>query len=604
MTDTEIKPTPESPDGAVEKPTIPEKPEVQIETPEQLDTLRAEAKQGIADLARTDTEATLGRIERVTSSIGKGSEEGKTMAVRQASEIKAVEQTTLIKIEASKIGQSLSAIPTGEDFERVGTGAPVFDGSAEEQAASQNLLIRLETGQVGGKPATIETEAVSTEVEINFNPGAHAEQLREKVKGLLGRPEIDNFFSQLHQDDLKDLVGVLSRESMNPKLGRLADLLRSSVKSKDQFAQNAEKHTKEQIRQLFVQFKTDFDKVLDQVFSRAEILGMAELDIDAAMKRSNGLILSQRRILGPGPIQDFVDSLAYRALAEVRKEIEAQKKAQQSAEILEAVEAVEKREEPQEWLDQKREAAYAEFGKILSELEESGGVEGVQKWYADFFNPALTEAGLEPLKPEDVQSLRYLDVISESSSRIAGKEIRRPVLIFTNIGEYQRFSSRLQGEHGMSSRGMYLPRDIFAEGDLLRETGLLIATGNKEFIDHEVRHSIDPNLEARKGYDGILDEAFAYYQQDIVEGRSEAYRHLAKPEDGPWRRFAGSIGGEIYGETYSKGAEKKLSSDELAKLSQDVVAAIRSISEKSGHVETQRILAQTKSIEELLRLAK
>jgi hypothetical protein len=465
-------------------------------------------------------------------------------------------------------------------------------------------LTLLETGRVGGKPVSIEVEAPK-EAEIGFDPEAHAEQLREKVKTLLDRPEIDGFFSQLHPDDLKDLVGVLSRESMNPHLGRLADLLRSSIKSKEKFAQGGERHTKEQMRQLFVQFKTDFDKVLDQVFTRTEILGMTEFDINAAMKRSNELIRAQHRKLGPGPIQNFIDSLAYRALAEVRREIEKQKKAQQTTEMPSPqVEVTEKREEAQEWLDQKREAAYVELKKNFTDLEQSGGTEAVQKWFTDFFNPALIEAGIEPLKPEDVQSLRYLEVISESATRIAGKEIARPVLIFTNIGEYQRFSTRLQGKQGMASRGMNLPRDMFAEGDLLRETGLLIATGNKAFIGHEIRHSIDPNLELRKGYDSILDEAFAYYQQDIVEACLKGYAHLTKPEDGPWRTLAGSIGGEIYGETYAKNAEKKLTSEELKKLTQDVVTAIRSISEKRGHLETQRLLVQTKSIDELLKAAR
>jgi hypothetical protein len=91
MIDGEIKPISETPEGVVKKPSTPEEPEVQIEAPEALEALRTEAEQGIADLARTDIQATRDRVEQTTSLLGLGSEEGKIMTERQTREIREVE---------------------------------------------------------------------------------------------------------------------------------------------------------------------------------------------------------------------------------------------------------------------------------------------------------------------------------------------------------------------------------------------------------------------------------------------------------------------------------------------------------------------------------
>ena len=121
---------------------------------------------------------------------------------------------------------------------------------------------------------------------------------------------------------------------------------------------------------------------------------------------------------------------------------------------------------------------------------------------------------------------------------------------------------------------------------------------NKDFIIHEIYHSIDPSIKERKGYDRILEEMFAYYQQTIVQADLKQYSHLADPKEGPWGTLSRVID-ETYLERYLSESDKKLSKEEFSKLMKDIVSTIRSIAESKGHIEAQRAIAKSKTIEEL-----
>ena len=257
--------------------------------------------------------------------------------------------------------------------------------------------------------------------------------------------------------------------------------------------------------------------------------------------------------------------------------------------------------EPQEWLDMKRENSYDQVNRMLADIQEGQTTYGIQNWLRRLVNPAMVEANLQEIESSEIESLQYVNFTSEAASKVAGKEINRPILMFSDISEYQNFSIKLRGEPGVASRGMNIPRSLFPSGQL-HETGLIISTDNKEFINHEIFHSIDPNSEERRGYDRILTEMFAYYQQIIVEADLKHYGHLSKPEDGPWGTLSREID-ETYLDKYLEDTNEKLSDEELKQLMKDIVAAIRSICEKEGHIKAQRAIVKSKTIEELFRLS-
>mgnify|MGYP001593456388 FL=1 len=249
---------------------------------------------------------------------------------------------------------------------------------------------------------------------------------------------------------------------------------------------------------------------------------------------------------------------------------------------------------PQKWLDEQRENAF----RIWEEAFEQMSPGNIKQWVRDAFNPVLQENGRDIVGPDDLKSLQYIKAKSITASNISGKEIARPVLFFSDIGEYQKFSVKIQGQGGMASRGMAIPGESFAD-ERLRETSLIISVGDKELISHEILHTIDPNLHKRHGYDRLLAEAFAYYQTEIINRDLQGFQHLENPEDGPWNFLARTIGGKEYWEKYVQEEEEKISEEEFRQKAEGVCGSIRKIQARLGHLETQRAIVQMENLEQL-----
>jgi hypothetical protein len=247
-------------------------------------------------------------------------------------------------------------------------------------------------------------------------------------------------------------------------------------------------------------------------------------------------------------------------------------------------------------IDEQKEQAFGQVIETFSKIQKDGGDGAIQETFAQMFSPALESAGRGELKPEDLKSLSFLEIHSKSASEVLGREIVRPAFIFRNIPELQNFSAKLQGEKGMSSRGFVIPGSIYPENHPFHKTGLLVATASNDFLSHEVRHTVDCNLENRTGADELLAELFAYYQKTIVETDLKGYRHLKKPEDGPWAK----LGREATVDYEGRESEIRLSRKEYEELGQKAAGAARRIAEEHGHIEAQRAIIRSKTIEELV----
>ena len=242
----------------------------------------------------------------------------------------------------------------------------------------------------------------------------------------------------------------------------------------------------------------------------------------------------------------------------------------------------EKESEP--WLDKKREKAYKGLIDNLDIIQKTGGDQSIQETFSHMFG----------LELGDVKSLKYIKVQSSSASEVADTEITRPVFIFLDISEYQNFSKKLQGESGMSSSGMIISSE--------KGVPIIIATPNKSFISHEVRHTVDPNVNKREKENQILDELFAYYQEIIVEAELKQYSHLKNPQDGPWNKLINAVGLDIYHEKIE--GEVDLSVEDYKEKTRDVVESLRLFAEKYGHIVAQRAILKSKTIEEFMDLLK
>ncbi len=253
------------------------------------------------------------------------------------------------------------------------------------------------------------------------------------------------------------------------------------------------------------------------------------------------------------------------------------------------------KQEGEPWLDLEKEKAYEDLLSGIDSIEMAGGKKAIQEAFIKVFNAY-------DLKTEEIGSLEYVKVESVSASEVAGKKIIRPIFIFFDISEFQELSKKIRGDAGMSSRGMVIAGSNFPEDSLLHKTGLIIATSGINFISHEIRHTIDPNLEKRVGEDIILNELFGYYQKTIIEADLKKYAHIKNPEDGPWNTLTQEVGQDIY---YNKAKKNtKLSFEQYKDKAKEAVNALRLVVQKRGHIEAQRAILQSKTLEELMELSK
>jgi hypothetical protein len=504
--------------------------------------------------------------------------------------------------EVLRNGESLTSFPKLGDIEVLSFG----ENAPQEQKDAQEMLIRLETSQAAGKATVFEAETKQEVVSENFDSVQHARQMVERVNTLVDDPTVQSFLSGLHIDDKRAFQDVINRLRDNSKYGSLAKLIMGVTTDKNWSARalGSEVHDGASLRNEYMKFSNEMLVKIDQSFTPNEVLGFDEqdIDLDKAYKRAAEISGSGLAVFGNRPDANFYSFLVGRSLDRLR--IEAEKKKVAEAPILDnkkLEETPEQVEKPQEWLDQEREQAFGDLSALFNKIRKESGPEGIRQWLADLWNPALAASGQELLSQEDLKSLDCFDVHAVASSEVAGRKIIRPVLVFKDHKELQNLASRLTGQPKSETLGFVVPKTLFEEGSLLGKTGLLITDPYERVLGHEIRHTIDPLLGSRKGYDRIVDEVFAFYHDNLIEPKDE--QASMKKEDKSWLNFAKSIGHETYFQAYSGEAEEQLTMDDFVELSDLVIRAVKVISEQRGHLETQRTLAQVKTLMELFSLA-
>lgn len=443
-------------------------------------------------------------------------------------------------------------------------------------------------------------ELEESRMENKFNIESHAQLLYDKVIAILNYPGINIILSKFNSEDYYQLLSNLSSQVNHPSKGELASfLLFVSNNKKDEFKNN-EQHSTSQIKELSTDFIEEIDKLVRENFNALEVLGIKELSFDLGSERGIELTSYINRQFGSGPIQNFVRFIIKQSLEDVKKEIGKKKKNEEEAKPGEVLN-LSNEASPQEWLDSEREKHFEDLMDIFEKIQEERGDTGIREWFRNVFNPALKYEGMKEIDLDDIKSLNIAFINSESASQIAKQTITRPVLLFSDIGEYQNF---IKNFTSTASRGCNFPGSLFQENGPLCKTGLLISTNSKEYISHEIKHSIDPNLEKREGIDRVLEELFAHYHSSVVEVDLETFSHLKNPTDGPWNSLLKTLTDELYINNYIEDYGEESIKNNIVEQINDLIFKIRNFSNNNGHIETQRVIAESKTIKELLSVIK
>ena len=217
----------------------------------------------------------------------------------------------------------------------------------------------------------------------------------------------------------------------------------------------------------------------------------------------------------------------------------------------------------------------------------------MKEWFRDTFNPMLEEAGIPPLSLDELRSLQFVEVTSASSSEIADQEIIRPALLFTDVAEFQKLAVKFQGAGAEKVRGIMAPPQIFKEGR--RPQKQVSSLVRRIEITSGMRCAIRliRILGKREGVHRVLDEAFAYYHDEIA---------LRDGRDADYQEYGQSLDNDVYYQEYTKDVEGAVSRENFKKMIDEVVTILRLLTERFGKIEVQRMIVKAGTIEELKQL--
>ncbi len=603
-----------------------------LEDHQGIENVVKEAVAVIEHVSQGEQKAAAARIESVTENVGIGQAEGEALMRKQQEETAALAAITLSEVDIlAKKGarENTDMVFRPESLsirqilqEPAHRGAETVGGTAEEQIKAFRFKEELNIQK--GKPIVLEEVASAQEgSEQKYDHRELQKEIFSRLRTIVER-ERERFLSQFTVADTQTLKVLFNKlQSGDPERRTLAKYLLNGLANLP--AEKENPRSESDAQKLFDSSKENF---FSSIVSELGTEGMFGTNDSSQFLERMSRINAAAMNRGDYELGALYEKAAKTVLLPKVKN-KAQPKKPETETIHETVvpeeasiplpkeEILEKEtgerllgasmvftepskrglEAPQEWLNQDREQAYAALQQIFKDIEKTGGQEAIRQWFADFFNPPLIAEGFSPFTPEDFSSLNYSVVSSESVSRVAGREVARPVLMFFDIGEYQRFVTKIWGDGMLSSRGMNLPREIFPEGELLNKTGLLITTADTELIRHEIAHSIDPNLGERKGYDCLLDEVVGYYNSEMVQNLEQGNKNAA-------RLLAAALSSPIYYELYTKETDHVVTLEEFRALATRVAEAVYAIySRNNDHIETQRTLINIKTVDELLILA-
>ncbi|EKD43288.1 MAG: hypothetical protein ACD_72C00359G0001 [uncultured bacterium] len=247
-------------------------------------------------------------------------------------------------------------------------------------------------------------------------------------------------------------------------------------------------------------------------------------------------------------------------------------------------------DKPEAWLNQEREAVYAELVEEIRGAYEKG-ISGGQ-YLASLIEDSVSDYGTKVrfgnwLKPADRDQIHFVLHTSKSLNEVAGTQIVRPLFMVDNEALYTRLEAMFDMKSG-GSHGVHFSPGFFDSKSKWEKVGLIVVKDNQDITTHEARHSVDPLLahgsDKREGCDRVISELFAFYKEFILDNESPNWNGLVE-------RVL-----QYYPNYTSKNKLSLLGYTDRVK---NAVNGLKRFRAKYGDVETQRKLVQAKTLVEL-----
>lgn len=264
------------------------------------------------------------------------------------------------------------------------------------------------------------------------------------------------------------------------------------------------------------------------------------------------------------------------------------------------------------WINKSRERVYH---KIIAEIDAV--LDGTGPTAGDYIKQVIISGATDPrvieranalLTPDVLSHIRIVTVRSASLSRLAKREITRPVVLVDGDAAYVALEKVFRGDRAGTSHGIHLSGYI-NKHELWSKVGLVLSkAGQEDTMTHEMRHSVDPfiarGIEQRTGYNNLLCELFAEYIV-IIQADAELHNQADPAYQQTWKNFEALVSHKSYYDQYSKSLleSKKISYGDFRKLVHECVAQMQMLAIKLGPENAQRTLAKCETTAQFLALA-
>jgi len=155
------------------------------------------------------------------------------------------------------------------------------------------------------------------------------------------------------------------------------------------------------------------------------------------------------------------------------------------------------------------------LNEYLIRLQEDGGDRAIQEFFLPMINSISRSEGLTGLTLKDIDSMKLVIYEDKAISSFRGGEPKRAILVVSDRSQFRKISGdeRVVGFMQPFATKYVLPSSGVEDLPIIFSSGY-----NEKTIRHEMLHSTDEKSirMRRKGFDRILEEAYAYFGETIL----------------------------------------------------------------------------------------